>query len=200
MPSSGYVANSFTAGQQPTTTIWNELWANDASFNSGAGFNDGIIITRHIAAGIQLRQLESLPYKFSAYVSAGSQTGATFPVVFQTKIFDTGGNYNNSTGVFTAPISGFYQFNAALCLPQSASAGYSTDLYKNSAPYNAPTFRGQAVVPSYTGATIVTTISVLAQLVAGDTMNVGSIYANGGTISYALTGENFFQGFLISAS
>jgi hypothetical protein len=51
MPSSGYVANSFTAGQQPTTTIWNELWANDASFNSGAGFNDGIIIARHFATG-----------------------------------------------------------------------------------------------------------------------------------------------------
>jgi hypothetical protein len=51
MPSSGYTANSFTAGQQPTTTIWNELWANDASFNSGAGFNDGIIIARHLANG-----------------------------------------------------------------------------------------------------------------------------------------------------
>jgi hypothetical protein len=142
----------------------------------------------------------SNPYKFSAYVSAGSQTGATFPVVFQTKILDTGGNYNNSTGVFTAPISGFYQFNAALCLPQSASSGYSTDLYKNSAPYNAPTFRGQAVVPSYTGASVVTTISVSAQLVAGDTMTVGSSYANGGTIIYAPTASNYFQGFLISAS
>jgi hypothetical protein len=49
MPSSGYTSGSFTAGQQPTTTIWNELWANDASFNSGAGFNDGILIARHFA-------------------------------------------------------------------------------------------------------------------------------------------------------
>lgn len=49
MPSSGYQAETFTAGEVPTTTIWNFLWSNDASFNTGNGFNDGIIIARHFA-------------------------------------------------------------------------------------------------------------------------------------------------------
>lgn len=50
MPSSGYVADTFVANEQPTTSKWNELWGNDASFNSGAGFNDSIIAARHMAA------------------------------------------------------------------------------------------------------------------------------------------------------
>ena len=51
MPSSGYVADTFVAGEQPTTAKWNELWGNDAAFNSGAGFNDSVIVARHLAAG-----------------------------------------------------------------------------------------------------------------------------------------------------
>jgi hypothetical protein len=50
MPSSGYTAISFTAGEQPTTAKWNLVGSNDASFNTGNGFNDGIIIPRHFAS------------------------------------------------------------------------------------------------------------------------------------------------------
>jgi hypothetical protein len=48
MASSGYIPWSVTAGEVPTTSYWNILGANDASFNSGNGFNDQIIIPRHI--------------------------------------------------------------------------------------------------------------------------------------------------------
>lgn len=49
MSSSGYVPWSVTAGEVPTTAYWNLLGSNDASFNTGNGFNDGIIINRHMA-------------------------------------------------------------------------------------------------------------------------------------------------------
>ncbi len=49
MPSSGYAAWSVIAGEQPTAAKWNILGTNDASFNTGNGFNDNIIVTRHIA-------------------------------------------------------------------------------------------------------------------------------------------------------
>ncbi len=51
MPSSGYTADSFTANEQPTTAKFNELWTNDASFNTANGLNDAVIVNRHIAAG-----------------------------------------------------------------------------------------------------------------------------------------------------
>lgn len=49
MPSSGYTAITFVAGEQPTTAKWNLIGSNDASFNNGNGFEDNIIVTRHIA-------------------------------------------------------------------------------------------------------------------------------------------------------
>lgn len=51
MSQSGYTAWNVTAGEVPTTAYWNILGYNDASFNTGNGFNDGIIIARHFAAG-----------------------------------------------------------------------------------------------------------------------------------------------------
>lgn len=49
MASSGYTAISFVANEQPTTAKWNLIGSNDASFNNGNGFEDGIIVSRHFA-------------------------------------------------------------------------------------------------------------------------------------------------------
>ena len=49
MPSSGYTAITFVANEQPTTAKWNLIGSNDASFNTGNGFNDDIILARHVA-------------------------------------------------------------------------------------------------------------------------------------------------------
>lgn len=49
MASSGYTAITFVANEQPTTAKWNLIGSNDASFNNGNGFEDGIIINRHMA-------------------------------------------------------------------------------------------------------------------------------------------------------
>lgn len=50
MSSSGYALWSVVAGEQPTTSKWNILGNNDAAFNAGVGFNDGVIVSRHMAA------------------------------------------------------------------------------------------------------------------------------------------------------
>jgi len=52
MASSGYTPWSVTVGEQPTTVYWNLLGSNDASFNTGAGFNDDIIVWRHLSNDI----------------------------------------------------------------------------------------------------------------------------------------------------
>lgn len=52
------------------------------------------------------------PYKFSAYrASAFNGTTGSAILVFDTKLFDTGTNFSTSTGIFTAPVAGYYQFN-----------------------------------------------------------------------------------------
>lgn len=47
----GYSADSFTAGEQPTTAKWNKLWANDASFNDGTGIGANVIDYTKVAVG-----------------------------------------------------------------------------------------------------------------------------------------------------
>lgn len=54
MASTIYTPWAVTAGEQPTTAYWNILGSNDSSFNTGQGFNDGIIVNRHLAAGAVL--------------------------------------------------------------------------------------------------------------------------------------------------
>lgn len=52
MSSSIYTPWVVTVGEQPTTAYWNILGSNDASFNTGQGFNDNIITWRHLATDI----------------------------------------------------------------------------------------------------------------------------------------------------
>jgi hypothetical protein len=67
-----------------------------------ANFADSIDSSKHIN-----------PYMFSAYKSANTAVndGAYSDVVFNTERFDTNNNYDNSTGIYTVPITGYYQFN-----------------------------------------------------------------------------------------
>lgn len=46
-----YVPWSVTAGEVPTAAKWNILGTNDASFNDGTGFADGIVKPQHLIAG-----------------------------------------------------------------------------------------------------------------------------------------------------
>lgn len=46
-----YTAGSFTAGEQPTTSKWNTLWNNDASFADGTGISNSVITASKLATG-----------------------------------------------------------------------------------------------------------------------------------------------------
>jgi hypothetical protein len=199
MPSSGYTANSFTANQQPTTAIWNELWANDASFNSGAGFNDSIIITRHIAAGIQLRQLEECLYKFSYQrTTALSLVGATpSEIVCNSQDFDTSGNYSTSTGLFTAPIAGFYFFTGAVS-SQAVTGGHYlwASLWKN----GSEILRGGRLGGNSSGTEEQSGFAKLLKLAANDTISLGYSSQDAQSAEVGSEWQTYIDGYLISAT
>lgn len=73
MASTIYQPWAVTAGEIPTTAYWNLLGSNDASFNTGQGFNDNILITRHYATGSVTKPVLDPPHYCALYFS--NQTG-----------------------------------------------------------------------------------------------------------------------------
>lgn len=71
---------------------------------------------------------------FNAYASATTSNvtgaGSTVDVIFDTENSDVGNNYDSSTGVFTAPITGKYIFTAGVNLLDIAAAS-ATDIQIN---------------------------------------------------------------------
>lgn len=65
----------------------------------------------------------SNPYKFSAYMSA-TQTlttaGVWYKLNYNTESYDTNNNFDTSTGTYTVPVTGYYQFSATALMQAQA--------------------------------------------------------------------------------
>lgn len=136
MPASGYTAITFVANEQPTTAKWNLIGSNDASFNTGDGFNDEIILDRHIGPlELKTNKLEN-PYIFAAYRNAALNIASSVAAIpFDTEHFDIGGNFNTANGKFTAPVDGYYTFYAGLLASYAAGNHVYFGMLKNDAEY-----------------------------------------------------------------
>lgn len=70
----------------------------------------------------------------SAYLSTNQSASANSAIIFDTVLFDTMSAYNNSTGIWTCPADGYYEFNGYIV---STSGAPGLFLYKNSSLYNS---------------------------------------------------------------
>lgn len=77
------------------------------------------------------------PYKFLVYRNAAQNSGisAFAKINFDTEVYDTGNNYDPTTNFrFTAPVNGFYRFDAA-CGTGTSLTFFIISLYKNGSEY-----------------------------------------------------------------
>lgn len=126
-----------------------------------------------------------MPYQpaFMAVSSAAGNAGASGNLVFANVPVNIGNSYNPSTGYFTAPISGVYQFSAHIL---SRSGGYSyAHFRKNGANYVLCEDTGGSSGFRETSGTMI------IQLAANDTVNIYSPSATYGAI------YDWFSGHLI---
>ena len=75
---------------------------------------------------------------FSAYGTAGQSiaNGVWTKIAYNTKLFDTNSNYDNTTNYrFTPTVSGYYQINANVFTSSSAAGLAFIAIYKNGAAY-----------------------------------------------------------------
>ena len=156
--------------------------------------------TQIAAAGLYTTKVYN-PYKFNVYRNAALTDGnnAYVQIIFDTKVYDTGTNYSTSTGLFTAPIAGFYQFNWVISKIQTANTAMLSSLFVN-AEATARATSNQ----SYQGATTGgggTSGATIIQLSANDTVQIKS-YGSGGAIQVGLVvyASTSFSGFLVSAT
>lgn len=184
----------------PAVDTINESTPANGVTVAGLNIKSGVIQTASsvnttaIATGIQLPDKMKNPYKFNVFRNAAANLAVTAGLItFDTKSFDTGSNYDTSTGKFTAPIAGFYQFNAGL--GYTAVSGFQVLMfYKN----GSEVCRGQEFNTTSTTDTELVG-SAFLQLAIGDYIQVYG--QSGGTTALNL-GVNrcFFQGFLVSAT
>lgn len=137
---------------------------------------------------------------FFAYLTTGVSNvtgdGTAYQIIYDTEFFDRGNNFNSTTGVFTAPVTGIYQFNVTV-LAQNASALMSTglSLLTTSQNYNMNN-NGVAVVGnnalnvSLTVPMTATDTAVVRIIFSGSTKTV-NVYGAGGDP------RTTFSGFLV---
>jgi len=144
------------------------------------------------------------PYKFSAYKSADTTVGdsATYNIVFNTELFDTNSNYNNTTGIYTVPITGYYYIAASVLLRGATGAGYLWEA--RSHIYQNATIIDTADIYVYDQGRltfIVLKHSDIFYLNAGDAIKVSSVMDRADNASGTVSGgraNTRFSGYLIS--
>lgn len=137
----------------------------------------------------------SNPYKFSAWRNAAANTGnnAYAVVGFDSELFDTNNNFDITTnkGRYTAPVTGFYQFNARVATTQGSGNNlYTVALFKNGSALN---YGGQSDANFMAG-----TISVLASLTAGDYVEVEAFAGTTLVLNVGSAAQCYFSGYLVS--
>lgn len=184
-------------GGSPTLTTPTITDHTNAQHNHQNAAGGGILVAAALPALSLATQTLSNPYKFSAYRAAAQNAGnATFAIVnFDTELFDTNNNFDVSTNIgrYTAPVAGFYQFNARVGTNQgSGTHRLLASLYQNGVEVS----RGNDVQAGFFNGS---QVSDLLQLAAGDYVEVYT-FADAALAIEPGRATARFSGFLFSNS
>lgn len=133
---------------------------------------------------------------FCARRDAGSIAGTTGRVVWNNVLFDNGGNYDNTTGLFTAPIDGIYWFEC-WTMDNLSTTQYLNDYFRivRNANYGAVNGDEQrAYTSSETADRRNRSAGTMFDMSAGDTAEV---YNQNAHIFATSTLYNRFLGYLV---
>ena len=122
--------------------------------------------------------------------------GTTYTIIYDTATVNQGSNYNNATGIFTAPVTGNYMFTATCQLLNLGAAHISG--------YFQITSTGFSAISNLINPFAVSVVNqvgfqstVILNMTAGDTAKA-QITVSGGTKTVEMGGTNgWFSGYLV---
>jgi hypothetical protein len=196
-----------SAGAEDTKLVFDgnaqdyHVGLDDSEDKLTIGLGSTLGTTSHMtfdSTGAILKPLQPAFLVRKASDSNNISTGTGVSVVFDTETFDQNGDFNNSTGVFTAPVTGRYQLNVHVYvqqIPVDTAYFYIQLNTSNNAILDIidPAAYDQEMT-YYTFS-----INILADMDASDTASV-IVYQQGGTQQVDIDGSNeintSFSGFL----
>lgn len=135
----------------------------------------------------------------SANITNVTGDGTVYTVICNTEIFDIGNNYNNATGIFTAPVTGKYQFIGNVWFGNIGAGNQgSVQIQTTARRYVGSAFNPSTVKDSNNQ--VIQHATAIADMNAGDTARLQfSVTGQAKTISALGNGEPimFFQGRLV---
>ena len=133
-------------------------------------------------------------YMFSATRITTNQTSiadSTYTtVVFNSEAFDPGADFNTATGLYTVPVTGYYQFNTMIRATATSLTAFAVRFYGSTSLVLAKTYKA-------TSGEEVITLSDLCYVVAGETVAV-QVYIDGTGASGVVVADSYFSGYLVS--
>lgn len=133
------------------------------------------------------------PYKFSVYRAAAHTSSSALPttITHDTKLFDTSSAFNTSNGRYTAPVSGYYYFNAMA----GNTVASGTIMYCSFFVNGVAAKNGAVDTPTAGNTRFV--VSGLIFLNAGDYID-HRFQGGGGSVMATNRDNCYFEGYLVS--
>lgn len=208
--------NVFLASESNGLVTNGKMWIGSTATNvGGTHINVGTLTSPNgtITIGysspnitLDLTGLNSSLPAFSAYLSTSPTNvtgdGTIYTIICDTVLFDQTSNYNNSTGTFTAPVTGKYLFAFGIsCTPLSSNQTIGHGFISTSGItydcFELNYFAAQVVANDF----ITGEFSVLTKMTAGDTANL-QLRVEGGSKNVSARGGAgvplcFMTGYLV---
>lgn len=163
-------------------TVGNIVTTGDLNTTGNTTTSGNVTVTGRLTAGNT---------RFAARVTSGYSVGTSpgTTLTFNSEEFDFTSSFNPGAGVFTAPVTGYYDFHAVIpyAITASAGGGVQTDLLKNS---STSLSLALTTIPT-TSQDTTHTISRLCYLTVGETVSLRGLRYGGATAVQVVVGASF---------